>query len=465
MNTNELPDRGYAEYLAGFVSGLDLDSVPRDVVGHAKLLFLDLLGAALAGTDTVEAEAALRAVGMMMPGGGPCTLWGTSKTSSPNGAALFNGIVAHSRELDDFGGADHSGAVVVPALIAVAEAYPVVSGKRFLEAMIAGYEVARRVLESAGGYRPHNHQDGYHSTGTCGSFGAAAAVAKALDLSMVQTVSAIGLAGSFTGGTWAFTEDGAMSKRYHVGRAAETGVTAGCLAGSGFTGPAYVFEAPWGGFLSTYARHDPHPEALVKDLGTTYRIMRSGIKPYAACRDIHSVLDVVLDVRRNHRLTPGDIHTIKVRCIPEMMQMVGKSAFPLTRIEAQLSLSYSIAVALLTGRAFTAEYEAPYLTDPEVVRLFDLVELVESPELPFDSEPHVTFFTKAGRSIEGHVEFARGAPQNPMKVDEVVEKFMALASKFFPDPLLSELPDILLSLESLDDLRIVTQYLRLPPDH
>lgn len=465
MDARKLPDPGYAENLAGFVSDLNLDYVPRDVVGYAKLLFLDLLGAALAGTDTVEAEAALRAVGMMMPSGGPCTLWGTSKTSSPNGAALFNGIVAHSRELDDFGGADHSGAVIVPALIAVAEAYPVVSGKRFLEAMIAGYEVARRVLDSAGGYRPHNHKDGYHSTGTCGSFGAAAAAAKALGLSKDQTVWAIGLAGSFTGGTWAFTEDGAMSKRYHVGRAAETGVTAGCLAGSGFTGPAYIFEAPWGGFLSTYARHNPQPEALVKDLGTTYRLMRSGIKPYAACRDIHSVLDVVLDARRNHKLTPGDIHAIKIRCIPEMMQMVGKNVFPLTRIEAQLSLPYSIAVSLLTGRAFTAEYEEPYLTDPEVVRLFDLVEIIESPGLPFDSEPHVTLFTKAGKSIKGHVEFARGAPQNPLGVKGVVEKFTVLASKILPEPLLSELPEILLSLESLADLRTITEYLRVPPDH
>jgi 2-methylcitrate dehydratase PrpD len=199
MSRENSQSTGYAEQLAGFITRLDLDTVPMEVVGHAKYLLLDLLGAALAGIDTSEAEAAFKAVGLMFPGEGACTLWGTSKKTSPNGAALFNGILAHARELDDFGGADHSGAVIVPALLAVAEAYPLVSGKTFLEAMIAGYEVARRVLESGGGYRPHNHGDGYHSTGTCGSFGAAAAVAKALGLGVEETTWALGLAGSFTG--------------------------------------------------------------------------------------------------------------------------------------------------------------------------------------------------------------------------------------------------------------------------
>ena len=119
-----------------------------------------------------------------------------------------------------------------------------------------------------------------------------------------------------------------MSKRYHVGRAAETGVTAGYFARSNFSGPAYIFEGQWGGFLSTYARHGCEPGALVERLGETYGIMRSGIKPYAACRDIHSTLDVVLGARLSHTLAPDDIMAIKVYCIPEMMQMVGTVVSP-----------------------------------------------------------------------------------------------------------------------------------------
>ena len=235
---------------------------------------------------------------------------------------------------------DHTGAVVVPALFAVGEAYPVISGKGILEAMIVGYEVGRRVLDAAGGYRPLNHEDGWHSTGPCGSFAAAAAVGKALGLDARQTAWALGLAGSFTGGTWAFAEDGAMSKRYHAGRAAETGLVAACLARSGFTGPTAIFEARWGGFFATYARTAPRPGELVRELGRRYGILRSGIKPYAACRDIHSTLDVVLKARRDQGLKPDDIAGITVKCIPQILQLVGKASLPKPRLEAQPRLPH-----------------------------------------------------------------------------------------------------------------------------
>ncbi|SDP33637.1 MmgE/PrpD family protein [Desulforhopalus singaporensis] len=463
MQELETPTASYAERLAGYTAGLSLEEVPDNVVSHAKHLLLDLLGAALAGVDTPEAQAAAKGVATLFPGGGPCTLWGGAQTSSAPGAALYNGIVSHARELDDFGGADHSGAVVIPALMAVAEAYPVISGKRLLEGMIVGYEVCRRVLDSAGGYRPHNHGDGFHSTGTCGAFGGAAAVARALNLDVQQTAWAIGLAGTFTGGTWAFSGEAAMSKRYNVGRAAESGVTAACLAKNGFTGPRQVFEARWGGFWGTYARTAQKPEALLANLGTEYGLMRSGIKPYAACRDIHSTLDVILQIKDNHRLAAEDIATIKVRCIPEMMQMVGGTSSPRSRLQAQLSLPYSVGVLLATGRAFIEEFEAPYLTDPRVLKLAALVELVESPELPYDSEPYISVETVDGRIIEDHVDYAGGAPQNPLAPQTVIEKYRALAARTLDQTRVERLEKSILGIETCQDVRSITSCLR--PGH
>lgn len=448
-----------AGQLAEYCTGLCLDSLPRAVVDQATYLLLDLLGAALAGSDTPEALAGGRAVALLSPGGGPCSLWGTTGMATPAGAALHNGIVAHARELDDFGGVDHTGAVVVPVILAVAEAFPVLSGRRALEAMVVGYEVGRRVLDSAGGYRAHNHGDGYHSTGTCGSFAAAAAAAKAMGLSREETLWALGLAGSCTGGTWAFTMDGAMSKRFNVGRAAETGLVAACLARSGFTGPAHVFEASWGGFFGTYARTELQPAALTCHRPPGYGILRSGVKPYAACRDIHSSLDVVLDARQRHSLAPADIASIEVRCIPEMMQMIGKVDFPATRIEAQLSLSYSISVALVAGKAFLGEFEAPFLHDPAVKRLAGLVRLIESPELPFDSEPYLTLTTIDGRVITGHVDFASGAPENPLPQAIIIKKFEALAGKLLPEAEVVELRDRVLAVATLADVRAITSRL------
>ena len=450
-----------AGHLAEYSVGLHLDSLPRGVVNQATYLLLDLLGAALAGTDTPEAIAAGEAVALLSPGGGPCTLWGTKSRVSPAGAALRNGIVAHARELDDFGGVDHTGAVVVPVILAIAEAFPTLSGRQALEAMVVGYEVGRRVLDSAGGYRPHNHGDGYHSTGTCGSFAAAAAAAKAMGLSREQTLWALGLAGSFTGGTWAFTIDGAMSKRFNVGRAAETGLVAACLARSGFTGPAHIFEAEWGGFLSTYARTEPKPEALTCHRPPGYGILRSGIKPYAACRDMHSSLDVILDAKARYSLTPADIASVEVRCIPEMMQMIGNTAFPTTRIEAQLSLPYSIAVALFAGKAFLDEFEPPLLHDTEVRRLAGLVHLIESSELPFDSEPYLTLTTTDGKVISGHVDFAGGAPQNPLSPETIIEKFEALSKRVLPVAQVAELRDKTLAVATLADVRAITACLSL----
>jgi 2-methylcitrate dehydratase PrpD len=386
-------------------------------------------------------------------------VWGTGRHTTAAHAAFINAIAAHAQELDDFGGSDHSGAVVIPALLAIGEALPPITGKKLLEAMVVGYEVGRRVLEAAGGYRAHNNASGWHSTGTCGSFGAAAAVAKALGLNARQTTWAIGLAGTFTGGTWAFIKDGAMSKRYHAGRAAETGVVSACLAHSGFTGPAHIFESEWGGFFQTYAKGQAEPVKLTENLGHNFKIMRSGIKPYASCRDIHSTLDVVLDARRDHGLRPEDIDRVEVRCIPEMKQMLGEKPWPSTRIDAQLSLPYSVAVALTAGRATLTEYGDPWLHDSSVHALAQRVSLVVDSGLPFDSEPYVSIKTRDGCVIQGHVDFARGAPENPLSRAEVEEKFERLSSRALPAGHIQELKQMINSLEAIDDIRAVTRLL------
>jgi 2-methylcitrate dehydratase PrpD len=234
-----------------------------------------------------------------------------------------------------------------------------------------------------------------------------------------------------------------------------------CLARSGFTGPSRIFEAEWGGFFGTYVRAEAKPDALICDRPPGYGILRSGIKPYAACRDIHSSLDVVLEARRRHRLKPEDIASVEVRCIPEMMQMIGKTDFPTTRIEAQLSLPYSIAVALVTGEAFLGEYEAPLLHDGRVKRLASLVKLIEAHELPYDSEPFLTIATTDGRVIKGHVDHASGAPQNPLPADKIIEKFNALAERALPRDRVGELRDKVLGVATLADVRAITACLKL----
>src|SRR5581483_1196884 len=139
---------------------------------------------------------------------GASVVWGRHATLPAALAAMVNGTAAHALELDDFGGCGHSGAVVLPVVLAFAGRGGI-SGKDALMAILAGYDLAARTLEGSGGYRPHNDK-GWHSTGTCGSFGAAAAAARLLRLDAERFADALGIAGTFTGGIWAFLADGAM---------------------------------------------------------------------------------------------------------------------------------------------------------------------------------------------------------------------------------------------------------------
>ena len=221
----------YAERIGAFIAGSVAQELPRAVVEKAKRHVLDTFGAALAGATSDEARAT-RAMLSAAEGGGPAAAWGTRLTLSPRNAALANGVAAHAFELDDTGGCDHSGAVVLPASVAaLALASPPTTGMEFLLAVVLGYDIGRRVLEAFGGYQAHNGA-GWHSTGTCGVFGAAAAACRILRLDPSQCVAAIGLAASFAGGLWAFIHDGSQAKRIHAGRAAEGGLLAALLAGA-----------------------------------------------------------------------------------------------------------------------------------------------------------------------------------------------------------------------------------------
>ena len=454
-----LAEESPSDVLARFTAGLDIAAVPAEVADYARLLLLDLLGAALAGLETTETQAMLVAAEGFAPQSGPCAIWGTQYTTTAAAAALVNGVIAHAQELDDFGGADHSGAVVVPAVLAVAEAEGLTDGGRVLAAMIAGYDVALRALEAMGGYRAHNNGGGWHSTGTCGSFGAAAAAARMLGLDAERTAWALGIAGSFTGGTWAFLADGAMSKRYHTGRAAEIGLTAAYMARAGFTGPRRVFDAPWGGFLSSYGGGVVRPGELTRDPGAPYRIMLSGIKPYAACRGLHSVLDVILRLRGEHGFAAEEVAAVELRCSRANMQSLGDRE-PRTRLAAQMSLPYGVAVALVAGHADLEAFETRWLEDAGVRALMSRVSMTPDPAQDDYAEPHVTLALTDGRCFEGREPIGLGDYRNPLATEQVVEKFEGLAGRALAPGTVAALRDAVFALPAPGSLERLLSCLR-----
>src|SRR5499426_2157831 len=299
------------EQAADYWATARYQDVTPEAVRLSKRFLLDTVAAGIAGSHSEVVEIAIAAARAGTEStSGSAAVWGRSDRLPAPQAALVNGTAAHAFELDDFGGCGHSGAVVTPVVLALAGSTKL-SGRDALMALLAGYDLAARVLEGAGGYRPHNDL-GWHSTGTCGSFGAAAAAARALTLAPAGFADALGIAGTFTGGIWAFLADGAMTKRFHPGKAAENGLSAALLAEAGMTGPRHLLEAKWGGFFSTYSRGIATPALTLQGLGREFRIDRSGMKPYACCRGLHAGIDALLQILTETQADSAAIRRISV---------------------------------------------------------------------------------------------------------------------------------------------------------
>jgi 2-methylcitrate dehydratase PrpD len=355
------------ERLARYWSEVRFEDIPEPVVATAKRFLLDTLAVGVRGAGSEAVEAVRRGIANALEcERGSATLWGTNATLPPGAAAMVNGTAAHAYEFDDYGGCGHSGAVVVPAVCAMAERAGA-DGTRVLLAVLAGYDVAARVTEGAGGYRAHNDR-GWHSTGTCGTFGAAAGAASILGLDPERYASALGIAGSYAGGIWAFLVDGAMTKRFHPGKASENGVTAALLAESGLVGPRYILEAAWGGFYGTYSGPDAREEATVEDLGREFRIFRSGLKPYPCCRGLHSSVEALLDVIEAEKIGGEDIERMIVHGADRTVRQFSKRDVR-TVLDAQFSMPYALAVAAESGRATLDQFAPMRNEEPEIGRL------------------------------------------------------------------------------------------------
>ena len=442
--------------LADHWSRARFEDLPPEVVHAAKRFLLDTLAAGTAGGPTAVVDTVVRAMQAGGSGSGDSVLWGRSERLAPAAAALVNGTAAHALELDDFGGCGHSGAVVIPAVCALATRYPA-SGRDAILAIVAGYDVAGRVLEGSGGYRPHNER-GWHSTGTCGSFGAAAGAARLLHASAEHFVQALGIAGTFTGGTWAFLADGALVKRFHPGKAAETGVSAALLAKAGLTGPRHVLDAPWGGFYSTYAPGFATPEQAVAGLGSEFHILHSGIKPHACCRTLHSVVDAMLIIVGKAEGGSAAVESLVVHGDAQTRRQFARSDVR-NLLEAQFSAPYCLAVAATSGRATLDQFEPLRTGEEEVRRLMAATRIETGRVLGRTDYPSLEVVFKDGRREHLDIPFAKGAPQAPLPDDELVTKAMSLLAPAIGEGRATRLVDLVWSLERCSDLSQVTNLL------
>lgn len=409
-----------SEFIAQYVYSLDLNSVPREVIEKTKICLLDTLSVAVAGSESPEAGIVQRVVASL--GGKPeATVIKTGiKLPAPN-AALINATMAHSLELDDTDRFTyfHPGAPIIMAALAVAEASGC-SGKKLLEGILTGYEIAIRIAEAV---NPSHRWRGFHTTGTVGTFGAGIASAKILGLAPEKIVNALGISGTQAAGLFEFLKDGSMTKRFHPGKSASNGIMAAYLAAAGFTGPATILEGENGFLKATSEGADA--SRLVDGLGQDFRIMRVGIKRHAACRYCHTAIDAALEIRNNYTLPFNDIEQVEVYVSRLCARQTGNASAS-TLLAAQLSTPYAVSLALVKGEAGISTY-INGLSDPQVNSLMGRVEVKEERDYGENGrQALVRVKTRGGRWLAKRVDLARGEPEDPLTQAEFEGKVRGL---------------------------------------
>ncbi|WP_326539672.1 MmgE/PrpD family protein [Pseudorhodoferax sp.] len=411
--------------LAAFAAGLRYEQLPAAVVARMKTSLLDSIGCCLYGMTLpwtqrvqamVEAEEA-RPV---------AALFGTGRRASVAGAALVNGTAGHAFELDDIHKESivHAGSIALPVVAALAEAGGArCDGRRLLAALACGYEIGTRVGNAA---TMALFFRGFHPQGTSGVFVAAASAGWMLGLDAQQMQHALGIVGSQAGGLMA-AQEGAMVKRLHAGRAAQSGVYAAQLAQRGFTGITDVLEAPYGGYLSSYS-DKPNAARLTAGLGEDWEAAKVGYKPHASVTSIHAAMDALRQLMDTHGLTAADIaavdvavsHMTYVHCAWEYRAQ-GVTA-------AQMNLFYGLAVIALDGVAFVAQYREDRLADPAILDFIARTTAREDAEIDamgpaFRHAARVELRTHDGRRLRHEILHRRGSPENPLSAAEVERKF------------------------------------------
>jgi aconitate decarboxylase len=455
----------HTRQIAEFVSQLSYDQIPAAVLERLKLLILDSLGCAIYGAqlqwcrilrETLEQSDKTR----------DASIWGTDRKLSSVHAALVNGTQVQGFELDDVHreGILHVGAVTLPALVAVAETHAQLSGKDFITAALAGYEIGPRVGLCMG---PQHIGQGWHSGATVGVFAAAAAAARALALDDEKTVHALGIAGTQSSGLMA-AQYGAMVKRMHAGRAAQSGLYAALLAGKGFTGITDVFEAPYGGFCTTFSRSQDRFDlaALSAGLGERYETMRVSLKFYACVGSNHTTLDALNDIRKRHPFTAAEIERIVVHASQVTVDHAGWPYRPEGLTAAQLNLPFCTATLILTGDAFVDQFTPDCVNDRARIELSRKVQVIHDPAITALGAAHRHQVRVEVHFCDGSVEresrdAPRGSEQNFAREALIIDKFRKLTRAAMAEQQQNALIGAVLRLEQLPDSRAMIELLRL----
>ena len=425
---------GLTEYVGKFIVSTKYQDIPQDVIELGKKSILDGLGLALAGSRAQTGPICRAYVAQMGICDGKATIIGSSKKTSPRFAAFINGVSIHADDFDDtqlsaakdrvYGLLVHPTVPVLPALLALADGRTI-SGKDFMLAYHLGVEVECKIAEAIS---PRHYQDGFHSTGTCGPFGSAAACVKLLRFELSRIQNTFGLVASQSGG---LRENfGTMTKPFQAGHAAESGLASAELAALGWTAAEQILEAERGFFHAFGGAFDPG--AIVDRLGKPWTLSSPGIslKPYPSGSLAHPAMTELARLIEVNKLQAAQVEKIDVGANHQMTNTLLHHR-PKNGLEAKFSMEFCMAILILQGKAGLGEFSDQVVQRADVQEMIGRVNFYVDPEAESAGYDKMTSLLKIhlkdGRIINGHAEFAKGSPANPMSFEEAATKFRGCA--------------------------------------
>jgi 2-methylcitrate dehydratase PrpD len=421
---NSMPDEPISLTLARWLTKLRFADLPPTVLNATTMTMVDTVGLCLSARHETYAKAVLES----WDTDGPCTVFGHHRRLDASGAAFCNGVAAHGEDFDNtFEGCPvHSGAVIVPAVLALAERDGF-DGQTALTAMSIGIELMCRLGLVA---KKGVHAAGFHPTSVLGTLAAAGAASYALGLDEERTAHAFGIAGSAASGIIEYLADGSSTKRMHAGWAAQAGIRAAMMARAGFDGPRAVFEGKHGLFQAFAPSLEPEFDHLSAELGRRWNAADVAFKPYACGTMTQPYIDCMLRLRRDG-VNPEDIESIVCEVgegtVHRLWEPLAIKHAPPSPYGAKFSTPYCIAVAAVDGDAGLAQFTAERINDPRVLAVASKVTYVVDPNngYPANYTGHVRATLYGGRVAEARQPCLRGGTREPLSKSELIAKYQA----------------------------------------
>lgn len=438
--------------VAEFVVNTRYDQIPGEVLEVVKLHILDTIGCMFAGSREESVDIIARHI-TSLSHDGSSTILPLGLKTSPTYAALANGLIGHALDYDDYEvpSMAHPSVTVLPAVLAVGEKMKA-NGADCMAAYLAGMEV---ISKTGNGINPNHYDRGWHSTGTIGALGAAAASSKLLKLDVEKTRTALGIAASMASGMRG--NFGTMTKPFHAGHASRNGVEAALLASIGFTADRAMLEHKLGycTLFTEQGRFDLRK--IVEGLGSPFSLFSPGVgkKPYPSCGATHSYLDGIFDMIKRYDIKADDVESVHCGISYRHPTMLIYPD-PQTGLQGKFSLEFCLALALTDRRVSLEKFTDSKVREPRIRNLMKRI----SKEVTEEADSLGTYYPKArtdvkmkdGKEYSCTIEKRKGSPANPLTAQEVKEKFLDCASLAVSEKQAGIIAGAVMEMENKDDI-------------